>query len=108
MLLVDTAGRLAIDEPLMLELEAIKAAVQPDNILLVVDSMIGQDSVRTANEFNRRIGIDGFVLNGVRLDRGLGRGSRLLILAANAVTVTLRLIQPHSLLRRQGRHIEAS
>jgi len=53
--IIDTAGRLAVDEPLMLELEAIKSKVSPDNILLVTDAMIGQDSVKTAAEFNRRL-----------------------------------------------------
>ncbi|MFT3843313.1 MAG: signal recognition particle protein [Myxococcaceae bacterium] len=75
--IVDTAGRLAIDEPLMQELEAIKGAVTPDTILLVVDSMIGQDSVKTANEFNRRIGIDGFILT--KLDGDARGGAALSI-----------------------------
>src|SRR5262245_27495282 len=60
--LIDTAGRLAVDEALMAELEAIKAAVQPENILLVCDAMIGQDAVRTASEFDRRLNLDGFIL----------------------------------------------
>ncbi|MBM4387732.1 MAG: signal recognition particle protein [Deltaproteobacteria bacterium] len=58
----DTAGRLAIDNELMLELEAVKSETSPKNILLVVDAMIGQDAVRTASEFNRRLGITGVVL----------------------------------------------
>ncbi|HLL54661.1 MAG TPA: signal recognition particle receptor subunit alpha, partial [Myxococcaceae bacterium] len=53
--IIDTAGRLAIDEQLMGELESIKGNVQPDNIILVCDAMIGQDAVRTAAEFNRRL-----------------------------------------------------
>src|SRR5229473_29612 len=60
--LIDTAGRLAIDEALMTELESIKSAVKPENILLVCDAMIGQDAVRTAAEFNRRLDLDGFIL----------------------------------------------
>ena len=75
--IIDTAGRLAIDEPLMQELEAIKANVTPDNILLVCDAMIGQDAVRTAAEFNRRIGIDGFILT--KLDGDARGGAALSI-----------------------------
>jgi signal recognition particle subunit SRP54 len=71
----DTAGRLAIDEPLMDELGAIKAAVWPDNILLVIDSMIGQDAVKTAKSFNERLGISGTVLT--KLD-GDARGGAAL------------------------------
>jgi signal recognition particle subunit SRP54 len=58
----DTAGRLAVDEPLMQELGDIKAALVPENILLVVDAMIGQDAVKTARSFNERLGITGVVL----------------------------------------------
>ncbi len=75
--IVDTAGRLAIDEPLMVELEAIKAEVKPETILLVCDSMIGQDSVRTAAEFNRRLDLDGFVLT--KLDGDARGGAALSI-----------------------------
>ncbi len=60
--IIDTAGRLAIDQELMAELDGIKAAVKPDNILFVVDAMIGQDAVRTAAEFDRRLSFDGFIL----------------------------------------------
>ncbi len=58
----DTAGRLAIDEPLMEELEQIKASVKPQNIYLVIDAMIGQDSVKTARTFNDRLQITGVIL----------------------------------------------
>jgi signal recognition particle subunit SRP54 len=58
----DTAGRLAIDEALMQELERIKARTRPQEVLLVVDAMIGQDAVRTAKAFDDRIGITGFVM----------------------------------------------
>jgi len=75
--IVDTAGRLAIDEPLMQELEAIKKIVQPDNTILVCDAMIGQDSVKTAAEFDRRIGIDGFILT--KLDGDARGGAALSI-----------------------------
>jgi signal recognition particle subunit SRP54 len=60
--ILDTAGRLAIDEPLMKELEGIRDAVQPSEILFVADAMIGQDAVRTAAEFDRRLSFTGFVL----------------------------------------------
>ncbi len=75
--LIDTAGRLAIDEELMHELEAIKAGVQPDNILLVCDAMIGQDAVRTAAEFDRRLTLDGFILT--KLDGDARGGAALSI-----------------------------
>lgn len=60
--IVDTAGRLAVDEQMMNEIEAIKAAVKPSEILFVVDSMTGQDAVNTAREFNQRLDFDGVVL----------------------------------------------
>jgi signal recognition particle subunit SRP54 len=75
--IIDTAGRLAIDEELMQELEAIKREVEPDNILLVCDAMIGQDSVRTAAEFDRRITLDGFILT--KLDGDARGGAALSI-----------------------------
>ena len=59
---LDTAGRLHIDEALMDELKAIKAAVKPNEILLVVDAMTGQDAVETAKVFNERLDFDGVVL----------------------------------------------
>jgi signal recognition particle subunit SRP54 len=61
-IIYDTAGRLAIDEPLMNELGQIKASIAPENILLVIDAMIGQDSVNTAAKFNERLGITGVIL----------------------------------------------
>src|SRR2546427_13154868 len=60
--LYDTAGRLAIDEEMMGELEQLKSRVAPENILRVADAMIGQDAVKTAAEFDRRLGPSGFVL----------------------------------------------
>jgi len=75
----DTAGRLAIDDALMAELEQIKAAVRPQNVLLVCDAMIGQDAVKTAAEFDRRVGIDGLVLT--KLD-GDARGGAALSVKA--------------------------
>ena len=62
LLIYDTAGRLAIDDQLMGELEEIRTRTAPENTFLVIDSMIGQDAVKTAREFNERIGIDGVVL----------------------------------------------
>ncbi len=71
----DTAGRLAIDEPLMEELGAIKASVEPQNVLLVVDAMIGQDAVKTSKAFHDRLGLTGVVLT--KLD-GDARGGAAL------------------------------
>src|SRR5512145_1804599 len=73
----DTAGRLAIDEELMVELEEIKKAVSPENILLVADAMIGQDAVKTAAEFDRRLALDGFILT--KLDGDARGGAALSI-----------------------------
>ncbi len=61
-LLVDTAGRLHIDDDLMVELEQIKAETQPVEVLFVADAMTGQDAVRSAEEFNKRVGVTGVVL----------------------------------------------
>jgi signal recognition particle subunit SRP54 len=58
----DTAGRLAIDEPLMQELADIKARTSPENIFLVVDAMIGQDAVKTSRSFHERLGVSGVIL----------------------------------------------
>lgn len=60
--IVDTAGRLAVDEQMMNEIAAIKQAVKPSETLFVVDSMTGQDAVNTAREFNERLDFDGVVL----------------------------------------------
>ena len=60
--IIDTAGRLAVDEAMMVEITAIKAAVKPSETLFVVDSMTGQDAVNTAKEFNDRLDFDGVVL----------------------------------------------
>jgi signal recognition particle subunit SRP54 len=77
--LIDTAGRLQIDETLMKELEALKAAVQPLEILLVVDSMTGQEAVNVAKAFDQRIGITGTILT--KLD-GDSRGGAALSIRA--------------------------
>jgi signal recognition particle subunit SRP54 len=75
--LLDTAGRLAIDETLMAELAAMKAAVHPESVLLVCDAMIGQDAVRNATEFNRLLDLDGFILT--KLDGDARGGAALSI-----------------------------
>ncbi|MEN4052800.1 MULTISPECIES: signal recognition particle protein [Sulfurimonas] len=61
--LIDTAGRLAIDDELMQELQAVKEVAQPDEIFYVADSLTGQDAVRTATTFKEKIGIDGVILS---------------------------------------------
>lgn len=73
--IVDTAGRLAIDEDLMAELERVKAAVEPDEILLVLDALTGQDAVETARRFDERLDLSGLVLT--KLD-GDARGGAAL------------------------------
>jgi len=75
--IVDTAGRLAVDEEMMNEISAIKDAVNPDEILFVVDSMTGQDAVNTAKEFNDRLDFDGVVLT--KLDGDTRGGAALSI-----------------------------
>ena len=75
--IVDTAGRLAVDEQMMQEIAAIKEAVTPDQILFVVDSMTGQDAVNTAKEFNDRLDFDGVVLT--KLDGDTRGGAALSI-----------------------------
>jgi signal recognition particle subunit SRP54 len=73
----DTAGRLAIDAPLMAELDQIKERCKPQNIFLVVDAMIGQDAVNTAKTFNDRLEIDGVILT--KLDGDARGGAALSI-----------------------------
>ncbi len=77
LVIVDTAGRLAIDEDMMNEIEAIKNAVKPQEILFVVDAMTGQDAVNTAREFNSRLDFDGVVLT--KLDGDTRGGAALSI-----------------------------
>ena len=72
---VDTAGRLAVDEEMMIEIENIKKAINPSEILFVVDAMTGQDAVNTAKAFNERIDFDGVILT--KLD-GDSRGGAAL------------------------------
>lgn len=75
--IVDTAGRLAIDEQMMTEIAAVKAAINPQETLFVVDSMTGQDAVNTAKEFNDRLDFDGVVLT--KLDGDTRGGAALSI-----------------------------
>ncbi len=77
LVIVDTAGRLAIDEEMMNEIAAVKDAVSPHEILFVVDSMTGQDAVNTAKEFNDRLDFDGVVLT--KLDGDTRGGAALSI-----------------------------
>lgn len=77
--IVDTAGRLAVDEQMMAEIEAIKKAIEPSETLFVVDAMTGQDAVNTAKEFNERIDFDGAVLT--KLDGDTRGGAALSIRA---------------------------
>ena len=75
--IVDTAGRLAVDEAMMKEVEAVKSAINPAETLFVVDSMTGQDAVNTAKAFNERINYDGVVLT--KLDGDTRGGAALTI-----------------------------
>lgn len=75
--IVDTAGRLAVDEEMMREVEAVKKTIQPNETLFVVDSMTGQDAVNTAKTFNERINFDGVVLT--KLDGDTRGGAALSI-----------------------------
>lgn len=75
--LFDTAGRLAIDDALMRELESIQARTRPENVFLVCDAMIGQDAVKTASEFDRRLDLTGVVLT--KLDGDARGGAALSI-----------------------------
>ena len=77
LVIVDTAGRLAVDEQMMDEIEAIKKAINPDETLFVVDAMTGQDAVNTAKEFNDRLDFDGVVLT--KLDGDTRGGAALSI-----------------------------
>lgn len=79
LVIVDTAGRLAVDEQMMNEISAIKQAIKPQETLFVVDSMTGQDAVNTAKEFNDRLDFDGVVLT--KLDGDTRGGAALTIRA---------------------------
>ncbi len=83
--IVDTAGRLHIDDDLMDELQAIKEAVQPTDLLYVADAMTGQDAIKSAGEFNRRIGVTGVVLT--KLDGDARGGAALSVVSVVGVPI---------------------
>ena len=84
--LVDTAGRLHIDDELMAELEAIKISLAPSDLLYVADAMTGQDAIKSAGEFNRRLGISGVVLS--KMDGDARGGAALSVVSVVGVPVT--------------------
>ncbi len=84
-LIVDTAGRLHIDDELMAELVAIKTAVEPADLLYVADAMTGQDAVKSAGEFNHRIGVTGVVLTA--LDGAARGGAALSVVGVVGVPI---------------------
>lgn len=86
-LIVDTAGRLHIDEQLMEELQKIKAEVKPDEILLVVDSMTGQDAVNVAETFNQKLDITGVIIT--KLDGDTRGGAALSVRAVTGKPIKL-------------------
>lgn len=87
MIILDTAGRLQMDDELMAELEAMKAAVPPTEILLVVDSMTGQEAVNVAETFHKRLGLTGVVLT--KLDGDARGGPSLAVRASTGVPIKL-------------------
>jgi signal recognition particle subunit SRP54 len=84
-LIVDTAGRLHIDDELMSELDAIKAAVNPSDRLFVADAMTGQDAIRSAGEFNHRVGVTGVVLT--KMDGDARGGAALSVVGVVGVPI---------------------
>jgi signal recognition particle subunit SRP54 len=83
--IVDTAGRLHIDEEMMAELERVKKVLQPDEVLLVVDAMTGQDAVRVAEEFHARVNVTGLVLT--KMDGDARGGAALSIRWVSGVPI---------------------
>ena len=83
--IVDTAGRLHIDDELMGELQAIKDAVRPSDLLYVADAMTGQDAIKSAGEFHRRIGVTGVVLT--KLDGDARGGAALSVVSVVGVPI---------------------
>src|SRR5919109_1138676 len=84
-IIVDTAGRLHIDDELMTELQAIKDAVHPSDLLYVADAMTGQDAIKSAGEFNRRVGVTGVVLT--KLDGDARGGAALSVVSVVGVPI---------------------
>jgi signal recognition particle subunit SRP54 len=83
--IVDSAGRLHIDDDLMSELEAIRDATDPSDMLYVADAMTGQDAIKSAGEFNRRLGVTGVVLS--KLDGDARGGAALSVVAVVGVPI---------------------
>jgi signal recognition particle subunit SRP54 len=83
--IVDTAGRLHIDDDLMTELQAIKTSVEPSDLIYVADAMTGQDAIKSAGEFNRRVGITGVMLS--KLDGDARGGAALSVVAVVGVPI---------------------
>jgi signal recognition particle subunit SRP54 len=83
--IVDTAGRLHIDDDLMNELQAIKSAVSPSDLIYVADAMTGQDAIKSAGEFNRRVGVTGVMLS--KLDGDARGGAALSVVAVVGVPI---------------------
>jgi signal recognition particle subunit SRP54 len=83
--IVDTAGRLHIDDELMDELQAIKAAVNPIDLLFIADAMTGQDAIKSAGEFNRRMGVTGVVLT--KMDGDARGGAALSVVGVVGVPI---------------------
>jgi signal recognition particle subunit SRP54 len=83
--IVDTAGRLHIDDELMDELQAIKGAVDPADLLYVADAMTGQDAIKSAGEFNRRVGVTGVVLS--KMDGDARGGAALSVVGVVGVPI---------------------
>ncbi|MDR3076459.1 MAG: signal recognition particle protein [Synergistaceae bacterium] len=93
LILLDTAGRLQLDDELMAELDTMKAAVPPYEILLVVDSMTGQEAVEVSDTFNKRLGLTGVVLT--KLDGDARGGPALAIKSATGVPIKLAGMGEH-------------
>src|SRR5207302_7877443 len=83
--ILDTAGRLHVDEAMMQELEQVRAAVDPTETLLVVDAMTGQDAVNFAQQFTERLAVDGFVMT--KLDGDARGGAALSIRSVTGVPI---------------------
>ena len=83
--IVDTAGRLHIDDELLTELVAIKGVTEPSDLLYVADAMTGQDAIKSAGEFNRRVGVTGVVLS--KLDGDARGGAALSVVSVVGVPI---------------------
>lgn len=92
-ILFDTAGRLHVDAPLMEELQAMKALLSPHEILLVVDSMTGQEAVNVASAFNERLGLTGVVLT--KLDGDARGGAALAVRSVTSVPIKMAGVGEH-------------